>query len=41
VARGDADTAMLGSTKRPEVTTEVTYGGHPLYSYAGAPRPAT
>ena len=31
--------AKLGSIKRPDGRTEVTYAGHPLYTYAGDAKP--
>ena len=34
-----ATAAELGTTKRSDGKTEITYGGHPLYTYAGDQKP--
>jgi predicted lipoprotein with Yx(FWY)xxD motif len=35
VARGGADASMIGTTSAPANTQQVTYAGHPLYTFVG------
>jgi predicted lipoprotein with Yx(FWY)xxD motif len=38
-ASGGADAAMLGTTERDDGTTQVTYAGHPLYTFVEDRKP--
>ena len=38
-AQGSVQQSMLGTTKRNDGTTQVTYAGHPLYTYQGDSAP--
>ena len=38
-ASGAVKTSLLGTTKRPDGSREVTYAGHPLYYFAGDTQP--
>ncbi len=38
-AQGGAETSKLGTTKRTDGTTQVTYAGHPLYTYVADKKP--
>ena len=39
VTAGSGVTGMLGTITRPDGTTQATYDGHPLYTYAGDSAP--
>jgi predicted lipoprotein with Yx(FWY)xxD motif len=39
LAAGAVSSGMLGTTQRSDSSTQVTYGGHPLYRYGGDSAP--
>lgn len=39
MASGGAQAGLLGTTTRDDGTTQVTYGGHPMYYYSGDTAP--
>jgi predicted lipoprotein with Yx(FWY)xxD motif len=39
IAGAGVDAAKLGTTKRADGSSEITYNGHPLYTYAGDTSP--
>ena len=41
IAGSGLDKSLLGTVKRADGSTQVTYGGHPLYYYSGDSSPGT